>query len=155
MDDPTPRTQPGPCSQARPHDFIRDGEGNSGPADVACRPAMAIQTGVIHVVDEETWQMLERLCDEIIDTSGMVEAFLEMALTMEGEERTRILKAAKNLSLRGTKSVKKFLWQWAGLREQAQDPFLSSTGETNRKTLLPDKKFATTDSFGAYPQEVL
>jgi len=68
--------------------------------------AMARQPGGVHV-DEKSFQQLEELCEQIVDTTGLAASIMQVAL----------MKTARDLSLMGMRSLKKFLWQWAGLRE--------------------------------------
>jgi len=78
--------------------------------------AMARQPGGVHV-DEKSFQQLEELCEQIVDTTGLAASIMQVALMKEGEKRTRYMKTARDLSLMGMRLLKKFLWQWAGLRE--------------------------------------
>lgn len=83
---------------------------------------MVLQPRGVHV-DERSFQELEELCEQIVDTTGLAAAVMQVALMKEGEKRTRYVKTARDLSMMGMRSLNKFLWQWAGLRELSKcDP---------------------------------
>ena len=49
--------------------------------------AMARQPGGVHV-DEKSFQQLEELCEQIVDTTGLAASIMQVALMKEGEKRT-------------------------------------------------------------------
>src|SRR5690242_17058655 len=71
-------------------------------------------------VDQSTAGRLEELCSQMTDTCGLIEATLELALQDVSNMRERYIKAALNLSARGTKAIKMFLCEWGVLVEESK-----------------------------------
>jgi len=72
------------------------------------------------VADQATARRLEELCSQMTDTYGLVEAILQLAIEDESEKRVAYMRAALNLSARGTKSIKMFLSEWGVLVEESK-----------------------------------
>ncbi len=72
------------------------------------------------VVDKSTVGRLEELCSTITDTCGLIEATLQLAAEGESEKRAAYIRAALQLSVRGTRSIKLFLSEWSVLVEDSE-----------------------------------
>lgn len=75
----------------------------------------------IFCVEEEIYQTLERLCERLTNTYGLVAVELELALTKPPAEQTPYVESARRLSVLGTATLRKFLWQWAAVRSCEAD----------------------------------
>ena|SRR5438445_8001581 len=71
------------------------------------------------VVDQSTAKRLGKLCSEMTDTYGLIEAILQLAAKDESK-REAYTKTALNLSARGTKAIKMFLSEWRVLVEESK-----------------------------------
>lgn len=91
---------------------------NQSGAEVSGHMA-SIHSNEIYL-DDKTWRLLEGLGQEMTSINGLVMALLELALSKEGEERRGYVERARVLSTRGANSLKKFLWQWEGLRRPSR-----------------------------------
>jgi len=72
------------------------------------------------VVDQCAARRLEELCSQMTDTYGLIEATLQLAVKDVSNKREAYIKAALNLSARGTRAIKMFLCEWCVLVEESK-----------------------------------
>jgi DNA-binding NtrC family response regulator len=85
------------------------------------------------VVDQNTANRIEELCSLMVDTCGLIEATLQLAVGEKGKKREAYIQTALNLSARGTKAIKMFLCEWGVLVEELKSR--DSAGRSARDSM--------------------
>jgi hypothetical protein len=68
-------------------------------------------------LEEAECQQFDKLFRELVQTIGAVSTILDCAASVPSESQAKYLQLAREASTRGTRTLKKVLWQWAGLRK--------------------------------------
>jgi hypothetical protein len=68
-------------------------------------------------LEEADCQQFDTLLRDLLQTVGAVSVILDCAASTTPEQQARFLKLAREASDRGTRTLKKVLWQWADLRK--------------------------------------
>jgi len=72
-------------------------------------------------VEDATWAEIERACDGITNTYGLVAVTLELALNKKDEDSSKAIKSAIGLSIQGNRVMKRLLWLMQMVREASKE----------------------------------
>lgn len=80
-------------------------------------------------LEEVDCKQFDALLRDLLQTVGAVSVVLDCAASTTPEQQARFLNLAREASARGTRTLKKVLWQWAGLRKDFEHEDTSRTSE--------------------------
>jgi hypothetical protein len=69
-------------------------------------------------IDRGSWLQLLNLCEQIVETLGLVGPIIALSKDKSEREQVRCLKAIKDMSVDGHLALKKFAELWTSLNEQ-------------------------------------
>jgi hypothetical protein len=86
-------------------------------------------------LEEVERQQFDKLLRELLQTVGAVSAILDCAASAPPESQLRFLLLARESAARGTRTLRKVLWQWVGIRKDSSEENTARSPEAIIKAL--------------------